>query len=719
MTYFQQLDETDCGAACLAMIASHYKLHKSITAIRHKAGTDTEGTNLAGMVNAAENMEFEVKPMESKDKEIGPYLPTPFIAHMEIPKGGMLVNHYVVVRKVTKDKVYIWDPDPMAKKLKHSHEKFKEFWTGFVLFLSPGEKFKPDKKSKNTLLKFLPLLKPHTKTLVVSGVASLILVLLGIISSLYFRYVVDELLFSKARMSLSALSVGMLFILVFQALLEVSRGMLLGHFSIKADLQLIFSYFSHILKLPISFYDSRKTGEILSRLGDAQTIRGALSGTVMSVIMDSLMIIVIGPVLYFMNSTLFFILLITVPLTSIMFFIFSRIYRRRYQQQKILGEQLQSFLVESVNGHVTVKSLNAQQQVFDQYEKRTMQNIWLSWKTQKLGMLQGFLSSIVTGGGNTLLFWLGSLYIMDDVFTIGTLISFTALSGYFLGPLERLINLQSSLQEAFVSADRLGEILELELEQKEDEILLKPKSFKGQIKMENVLFRYGSRRPLYKDLNIDIPAGSWAAFVGPSGSGKTTLIKLLLKMYSPEEGTVMIDDYNLRDLDANHLRSRVGYVPQDIFLFSGTIAENITVHKPETTMDEIIEAAKGTGAHDFISDLPDRYNTKIGERGARLSGGERQRIALTRAVLGKPEIIIFDEATSNLDSLSEHQIHETINSFKDKKITTIIIAHRLTTVVNCDCIFVMDKGRIVQRGSHKQLLTKDGLYKSLWKGTTI
>jgi ATP-binding cassette subfamily B protein len=288
----------------------------------------------------------------------------------------------------------------------------------------------------------------------------------------------------------------------------------------------------------------------------------------------------------------------------------------------------------------------------------------------------------------------------------------------FTGPLFRHITIQPEIQEAYVAAERVSEILEMEVEQAGAAALLKPVSIAGEIDFSHVSFKYGMRPPVYTDLSVHIGKGQWAAFVGPSGCGKTTLVKLLLKFYNPEQGSVSIDGHDLRDMDAAALRDRIGYVPQEIYIFAGTIADNIALHNPSAPMEEIIAAAERAGANSFINNLPERYNTRLSERGSTLSGGERQRLALARALLCKPDIMILDEATSNLDSVSERIIHRTIEKLRGS-MTAIIIAHRLTTIRNCDIIFVMDRGDIVESGSHDELLAKNGLYKTLWEGTAV
>ena len=429
--------------------------------------------------------------------------------------------------------------------------------------------------------------------------------------------------------------------------------------------------------------------------------------------MDSILLLIIVPILFYINHALFLIAVASVLAISIIVLIFSKLYRKYYALLRHEEAGVYSTLVEIVSGAYTVKALNAEGTARYDYEKSQMKAIWTSWKTANLRLLHGLLSAIINGVSSVIIFWIGSSYIINDIFSFGTLLSFNALSAYFTGPLFRMVNLQSSLQEAFVAAERVSEILEMETEQAEDEQLLKPVLLKGEIEFSHVYFKYGMRPPVFKDLTFLIGSGQCAAFVGASGCGKSTILKLILKFYEAEQGAIRIDDHDIKDIDAVALRARVGYVPQEVFIFSGGIAENIALHKPSAELEEVIEAAKRAGADEFISALPERYNTKLGERGATLSGGERQRLALARALLGRPDVLILDEATSNLDSISERLIHQVIEDLQGN-MTTIMIAHRLTTVRNCDVIFVMDKGGIAESGSHSELIARNGLYKTMW-----
>jgi len=375
--------------------------------------------------------------------------------------------------------------------------------------------------------------------------------------------------------------------------------------------------------------------------------------------------------------------------------------------------QKEVYTTESLNGISTIKALSTEEEVFLKAEDKVVDSINQGLRIGFWGNVQHSMQQFLTMTGNLAVFWVGSLFILEGKLTLGELISFNTLLAYFLGPLGRLITLQPSLQEAFVASDRLGEILDLPDEEEIDSGKLEVDEVKGNIKIENLNFAYGSRGNIIKNVSLEIKAGQKVAFVGSSGSGKTTLTKLFMKFFPWEEGDISIDDYNLKDLDTESIRSKIGYVPQEILLFSGTVAENIAWGMPNAKPEQIIVASVLSQAHGFISKLPDRYGTYVGERGATLSGGERQRIALARIILRNPSILILDEATSSLDSVSEQAIMKTVNQLSKDR-TTIMVAHRLSTIRDCDQIFVLSDGQLVESGTHDELIEKANHYKQLW-----
>lgn len=720
MRYRQQFDSSDCGAACIAMIASYFGMNLNIAKAREIAGTDLSGTSIKGLMEVAKEYNLNCRAVQGGRESINKELYTPFIAHMHILRDEFnWIDHYVVIKKISKNKIEIWDPDPLYKKYKFSYEDFYKYWTGYAIFCEPSIEFKKSNKKENILFKFLPVFLPHKKLLFFSFLCSIFLLMFGIITSFYYKYIFDDVVYSKALSSLHTLSIGIIITTIIQSIVGYIRSILLSHFSFKTDLQLNFSYLSNIFTLPLSFFESRKSGELLSRLGDLEKIKQTVSNVALSGVMDLVMLIVSGPILFRINAKLFG---ISVGAALIVIFItvfFAKLYRIYYSKIMSQNADVQSYLYESLNGVATVKAFNAEKIVNNEYEKKKMIAINTSWNLNKYGMIQGYFTGLINGISGILVYWLGASSIIEETMSFGILITFNSLLGYFTGPLFRLVNIQNSIQESLVAAERVGEILELECEKDENRKYLMPEKIKGNIKFEDVTFTYGSRNPIYKHLSFEIPSKSWIAFVGPSGCGKTTFVKLILKFYSPKEGKIFLDENNICDIDTTYLRSKIGYVPQDIFLFSGSVAENISLHNPDATFEEILEASKKAGAHDFIQKLPRSYNTILGEHGVGLSGGEKQRLALARALLGNPSFIILDEATSSLDTVSEMEIHKIIKQLKSENISVIIIAHRLTTVMNCDKIFVMKEGKIIQEGTHKELLDMDGLYKQMWLEANI
>lgn len=705
-----QYDASDCGPACVTMVANHYGRQVSITQMRERSGTDRNSTNLQGLIQAAESVGLDAQAVKSDGGGLTPEVPVPCIAH--VTKGPQ--HHFVVIYRINKKKVWVADPDPLVGKVTYSHEEFNEVWTGYLVLLSRGERFRKLVESPGLFSRFLPLLKPHAGTIANTIVASIVITILGIAGAFYFRFLVDDVLFSESRLTLHVISVGVVLITLMQVLLNAVRQHMLLSFSMKVDAAITLGFLRHLLHLPLTFFDSRKVGEILSRLGDTIKIRDALSSATFSVFFDTLMVLIIGTVLAVQNLTLFLIALAFVPVSGAVVWGFARPFRRKYTEVLSREAESEALLVETVSGMATVKGHAAEDSSFTKMEKRIMQALWPQYRTGVMENTQGVLVGLIDGWGGNLLFWIGSVLILDGQVSLGQLISFNALLGYFLGPLQNLIGLQPSLQEAFVAARRVGEILDLDTEEHTHE-LLKPERLVGTISFSHVDFRYGSRPLVLEDVGFTADAGSSVGIVGPSGSGKSSLIKLLMKFYEPERGSIAIDGQDLRDIDSTWLRHKTGYVSQDVFLFHGTVRDNIALGRPDAAFEEIVAAAQKARAHEFISSLPNRYDTELSEQGASLSGGERQRVAIARALLGSPDIIVFDEATSNLDTYSEALLQDTIWSLREEGVTVFIVAHRLTTVTRCDRILVLESGKIVESGSHPELVENGGTYARLWE----
>lgn len=468
----------------------------------------------------------------------------------------------------------------------------------------------------------------------------------------------------------------------------------------------------------MNFFGTRKVGEIVTRFMDASKIREAISSAALTLMIDTIMAIAGGIILYLQSSLLFYITVVILVLYGVIVISFNGTLKRVQRKGMEQNAQLTSYIVESLTGIQTIKSFNAENLAETNTEEKFIKFLKITFKNNVIINWQKFLTTLLSGIGMTLIIWVGTYSVLQGDLTIGGLLTFNALLAYFFNPIQSLINLQPQLQTAIVASDRLGEILDLDSEDTlHGNTKIKPSSLKGDIDIKHVDFRYGTRKLVLRDVTILIKAGQSIALVGESGSGKTTLSKLLLSFYKPEKGEILMNGMNVEDVDLPSLRSKIGYISQETFLFSGSIVDNFKLANPNVSLEEIIEVCKLTKAHDFINELPLRYDTYLEESATNLSGGQKQRLSIARAIIKRPDILIMDEATSSLDSVTEKAIDDTIKKITHD-MTTITIAHRLSTIVSCDCIYVMDKGIIKEAGNHEQLLKQRGMYYHLWMQQT-
>lgn len=721
MKYYciKQHDITDCGAACLATICKQNGYGIGITKIREVAGTDKQGTNAYGVIKAAEELGFSAKGVKGNKEAFFSEFPLPCIAHV-IVDGNLL--HYVVIHKITKKQVIIADPGVGIVKLTpeeffgevHNEGKPPKYqWSGILILLVKNETFTKGNETKGLFGRFFHLLLPQKKLLLHIFIASLVYTILGILGAFYFKELIDSVLPDGLRKTLMTLSIGVILLNVFKVVLSAIRSHLLLYLSQKLDIALLLGYYRHVLELPMNFFGTRRVGEIISRFNDAGNVRDAISGATLTIMIDTIMAVAGAVILCIQNVKLFVIAVIIVVLYVIIVLTFNKWYEKLNRKQMEDNSQLTSYMVESLNGIQTVKAYNAERKVKLETEIKFVKLLKSIFKLSWVSNMQSSLKIFVELVGGVIILWVGGVSVINGEMTIGALITFNSLLVYFLDPVKNLINLQPQMQTAVVAADRLGEILDLEAEKTEKESRkMAPLTLAGDIQIRNLDFRYGTRRQVLSDINLTIKKGEKVAFVGESGSGKTTLSKLLLHLYSPEKGEILINGNNIEDIRLECLRERIAYIPQETFLFSGSIYDNLVLGMDDVDMDNVVEASKLAQAHDFINELPLRYETRLEENGANLSGGQRQRLAIARAMLKRPDILILDEATSNLDSITERALDKTINEFS-KEMTTIFIAHRLSTIKDCDRIFVMDKGKIIEHGTHKELSESGGKYSEL------
>ena len=701
-----QHDETDCGAACISIILQYYGKVVPIRKIRNACGTDSIRTSGLGIIKGAKKFGLSCKGLMSPDKTKIEEIPLPAIFHIK-----QTADHYVVVYKVSRKWVYISDPADGLKKVKKTD--FLQYWSGVFFILFPTTEFKKGNENAGLVFRFLSLLKPHKRIVTETIIASILLSLFGVFVSFYFRFLIDEVLYSQVKSTLNICSLCYLLVVTFQGIISFCRSQLILHLGTKIDVSLLSDFFCHLLYLPLNFFSARKTGEILSRVNDAETVKTAISSTTLGIIIDSFMLVVGGFFLLQMGSGLLPITIVPVVLSAIVVVVYSFPLKAKLKQKAIIDADKNATMYECINGIATIKGLAAEEKAFSRVERKIVESAEKSLELGKIGNFQQCIQEFISGCGTLGLYWLGSYMIFNGSLSLGQLISFSTLSGFFLGPLKRLLTMQLYLQEVMISAERLTDIIDMEEETFESENKTDVENISGTIEFKNVSFSYGTRGRSIENVSLKIPAGKKVAFVGTSGSGKTTLLKLLMKFYDCEEGKILINGTDVKELRTDSYREKIGYVPQESLLFSGTIGENIAWGCDHYDYKKIVASSMASQSFDFIQQLPEKFNTYVGEHGSTLSGGERQRIALARILMRNPDILILDEATASLDSISEQAIMNTVFSQIHNK-TVIMVAHRLSTIKDCDIIYVFNKGKLIEQGSHSKLIERNGFYKKMW-----
>lgn len=702
--FIPQQSSSDCGAACLAMIAQYWGKRLSLNMLRNLAGVGRSGASLKGLAHAAESIGFQARPVRSSFNRLAEQT-TPWIAHWQ-------GDHYVVVYRVKSKRILVSDPALGRRSL--SLTEFQASWTGYALLLTPTALLEATPSSKPSLGRIWGAFWPYRSMLWPILLASVLLQVFGLVTPLFTQIILDRVVVHKSLLTLQVFSIGLLMFGVWRIALVGIRQYLLDYFSNQIDLTLISGFISHALNLPLSFFATRHVGDIITRVQENHKIQQFLTRQAITAWLDATMAMVyVGLMLYY-NWQLTLLVLALLPPIIILTAVASPFLRRVSRQIFYESAKQNSSLVEMLTGVATVKAAAAERDLRWQWEEQLTAMFNAQWRGQKLANGLQVMGSAVNTFGSTALLWYGATLVIHDQLSIGQFVAFNMMIGNVIGPVIALVGLWDELQEVMVSVERLNDIFSTQPEESPDKPLLVLPQIRGEVKFENVTFRYNLEddRNILQNVTFEVHAGETIAIVGRSGSGKTTLVNLLQGLYHPVSGHVTIDGNDLHHISPHSLRHQLGVVPQDCFLFSGTILDNITLYRPEYSLEQVVEVAKLAEAHLFIQNLPLGYNTKAGERGATLSGGQRQRIAIARALLSNPRILILDEATSSLDTESEQRFQKNLKHISRDR-TTFIIAHRLSTVRHADCILVLDRGVVVEQGTHEQLIEKHGLYAQL------
>ncbi len=616
-----------------------------------------------------------------------------------------------IIARIQDDKVIIVThdkPQPQMITLQELWEK----WNGIAVLVT--RKGAESKEAIFSFKWFVPTIIKYKKEFMLVLLATFVIQILGILTPVMTQVVVDKVLSHNTLSTLNVLTIGIAIVYVFELILALAKNYLFAHTTNRIDVMLSQRLFNHLFALPLRYFESRRAGETVARVRELDSIRHFLTGTPLSSMIDLVFIIVYIVVLFLYSVPLTFVVITSIPIYAVLSLIVTPLFKNRLDEKFNAGAQTSSFLVESINGVQTVKSFSLENKFEEKWGDLQADYVKAGYKTTMVSQTAGSLGQFIQKMFDLLILYLGAKMVMKGEFSVGQLVAFRMLSGRISGPVLRLVQLWQEYQQAALSVRRIGDIFNSPVEASVNSVVQTMPRLKGDIQFDRVHFRYRiDASEAIKDMSFDIEAGKIIGVVGRSGSGKSTISKLIQRLYIPESGKILIDGMDIALINPKQLRRQIGVVLQENFVFNGSVRENISIHIPTATVEQVIQAAKTAGAYEFIMSLPNGFDTIIGEKGIGLSGGQKQRIAIARAILSNPRILIFDEATSALDYESESIIQ---NNLKDicKGRTVLIIAHRLSTLKDADKIMVVDNGNIAEYDTHDKLMADKGIYYNLY-----
>lgn len=694
----------DTGLACFVMLSAFLEQAIDPEQLRHQYGEAGKHMREITLLRAAKDLSFKAKAVTSSPDRLGK-LPLPAIAHR---RDGT----FFILAKAAEGKVLVQDP-LVGRPETWETTKLEAEWDGRLILMTTRKHIIGSER-RFDISWFIPAVVKYRKLFGEVLLASFFIQIFAMISPLFFMVIIDKVLTHHGLTSLDVLIFALISVSIFEVLLGGLRTYIFSHTTNRIDVELGTRLFKHLMRLPIAYFGVRKVGQTVARVRELENVRNFITGSGLTLIVDLLFTFVFIAVMYYFSPTLTWIVIGSIPCYIGVSVLVTPVLRKRVEEKFQRGAENQAFLVESISGVETVKAAAVEPQMQRRWEEQLAGYVGISFKTAQLSNIAQQSVQLIQKVTMALTLWFGARLVIDGELTVGQLVAFNMLSGRVSQPILRLAQLWQDFQQTRISIERLGDILNEKTEVQSSPGRGALPTIRGDVEFDDITFRYRPDGPeILKHVSLSVKAGEVIGIVGPSGSGKSTLTKLVQRLYVPESGRVLVDGTDLAMVDPSWLRRQIGVVLQENYLFNRSVRDNIALADPAMSLDRVIEAATLAGAHDFIVELPEAYDTIIEERGASLSGGQRQRIAIARALATNPRILIFDEATSALDYESEMIIQENMRRIAAER-TVFIIAHRLSTVRDCNRIVTIEAGAIVEQGTHDELLITKGRYATLW-----
>lgn len=685
------------GAACFLIVAKFLGL--TVTA-EDLQGIEQENTELI-LLQAAKKIGVKAKACRLKAERLKS-IKIPVIARS-------FDGEYFLIVTRQQERFVILKPDRQQPELVEK-ETLKKLWDGTAILVGSRKDAAEAGTGAFGFRWFFPTILKFKKEFITVLLAILTVQLLGIMTPVMTQVVVDKVLSHNTLSTLYTVTVGIVIVYLYELLISLAKNYVFLHTTNRVDVILNSRLFRHLFALPLKYFETRRDGETIARVREMDSIRSFLTGKPLSSLLDLLFIVIYIGVLMLYSVPLAMIVVASIPVFALLSLIVTPLFKKRLDEKFNAGAETQSFLVEAIHGIQTIKSFSLEPSFENKWGDLQAEYVKAGYRTSAVSAASGTVGSFIQHIFDLLILFFGAKAVLAGSFTVGQLVAFRMLSGRVSGPVLRLVQLWQEYQQASLSVKRIGDIFNSPVEPSAGTKLSTVPEFRGRIVFDKVRFRYRLDAPeVIMDMSFAIEPGSIVGIVGRSGSGKSTISKLIQRLYMIESGKITIDGMDISLMNPSQLRRQIGVVLQENFMFSGTVRENIAIHYKTATAEEVIRAARIAGAHDFIMELQNGYDTLIGEKGVALSGGQKQRVAIARAIIANPRILIFDEATSALDYESESIIQKNLKEICRGR-TVIIIAHRLSTLKDAQKIMVIDRGKLAEYDTHQRLMEQQGLY---------